>query len=126
MKQAKESITGDLIVLSILIGFFVYVMWIDPIEAAEEGRTYELYTDAYPVGMTTNEHGEFTYWIVEWSWLDCAGNIHRVRQDVDVVGRGNQHDVIEQGIKQLLARPEIDEILASVCEDPPTKLEVEQ
>lgn len=94
-------------------------------EASAAERTYSLYTEAYPVGMTENNEGIFTYWVVEWSWLDCVGNIHRVREDVDVRGRGNQNAVIAEGLEKLLARKEVDEILASVCENPPKELNIQ-
>ena len=94
-------------------------------DAAAAERTYDLHTEAYPVGMTENNTGIYTYWIVEWSWLDCAGNVHRVREDVDVVGRGNQNAVIQEGLKKLLARKEVNEILASVCENPPKELNIQ-
>ena len=41
--------------------------------------------EAYPAGRTVNTVRVVEYWIVEFSGEDCGGNVHRWREEVDVV-----------------------------------------
>ena len=41
--------------------------------------------EAYAVGRTVNTERTVEYWIVEFSGEDCRGNIHRWREELDIV-----------------------------------------
>lgn len=63
-----------------------------------------LEVDAYPIGRTVNTERTITYWVVEFSGKDCAGNVHRRREEVDIIGSATEEEVISIGNQMLLDR----------------------
>lgn len=66
--------------------------------------------DAYPIARTVNSEGEITYWVVEFSGYDCYGNLHSMREEVDVRGDGDKLTAIPMGIDQFMRRVEDEHV----------------
>ena len=79
-----------------------------------------LHVEVWPVARTENR--VIVYWVVEFSGLDCDGNIHRIREEVNTYGDATELGVATIAKEQLLKRPELGSFLEAICEAPEVEL----